>query len=91
MNCKEPVASQLLATHTAFAHAVSSSTTVVTHWKLPLQLASVRSPSQPLALVQLGATWNAVQFAPVAQQLPEAQQKPFWQWSLEHSYVLPHD
>ena len=42
-------------------------------------------------LVQLGATWNAVQFAVVAQQLPDAQQKPFWQWSLEHSNVLPHD
>ena len=71
--------SHVLPTQISFKHAVSSSTTVVMHWKLPLHVASVRSPSQPLALVQLGATVNAVQFAVVAQQLPEAQQKPFWQ------------
>jgi hypothetical protein len=46
---------------------------------LPLQVASVRSPSQSDAVVQDGATAKAAQLAFVAQQLPDAQQKPFWQ------------
>jgi len=53
---------------------------------LAVQVASVRAPWQLAGLSQVaGEEYPPGQLTASAQQSPEAQQKPFWQWSLTQS------
>jgi len=68
---------------------VSSSTLEDWHCLFPLHVLSTRWPSQAEALSQTGSSLKATQSFVAAQQFPEGQQKPFWQWFATHSYTFP--